>query len=91
MLHEHNNENVSILENSLNHAGMCLSGTDCDSVWQVAVTEPGTNLSVQRHVAEIQTHRHAAEEPDGAAQARQRQRAVITETNEMTLVFLFDT
>lgn len=49
------------------------------SVGQVAVAEPGTDVSVQRHLAESQTHRHAAQEPSGAASARQRQRAVITE------------
>lgn len=46
------------------------------SVGQVAVTEPGTNDSVQRHLAESQTHRLAAEEPRGAAPARQWQRTM---------------
>lgn len=59
-------------------AKTCLSCTDCVSVGQVAVAEPGTDVSVQRHLAESQTHRRAAEEPGGAASARQRQRAVIT-------------
>ncbi len=56
---------------------------------QVAVSEPGTDVFVQRQLAEGQTHRHAAEEPRGAAQVCQRQRAVIRDTNEMD--FLFDT
>lgn len=43
---------------------------------QVAVSEPGTHLSVPRHLAEGQTHGRAAEEPNGAAQTPQRKRTV---------------
>ena len=51
--------------------------SDCDCL-QVVVPEPGTDLAVQRQLAASQTHGGAAEEPDGAAQVRQWQRAVIT-------------
>lgn len=64
---------------------------DCDSCPQVAVSEPGTDLSVQRQLAESQTHRAAAEEPDGAAHVRQRQRAVITQTRWLLFFFLIPT
>ena len=59
---------------------------------QVAVSEPGADVSVHRQLAEGQTHRGAAQEPRGAAEVSERQRAVITPPgNKTPSVFLFDT
>lgn len=46
-------------------------------VLQVAEPEPGSHLAVQRLLAEGQIHGRPAPGPHGAAQTRQRQRAVI--------------
>lgn len=43
---------------------------------QVVVSEPGTDVSVPGRLGSSQTHGDAAQESAGAAQERQRQRAV---------------
>lgn len=65
--------------------GICWCWVGRGWLWfclQVAVSEPRTDRSVQRQLAESQTHWDAAEEPDGAAQVCQRQWAVMTQRQQ---------
>lgn len=55
--------------------------------WQVALSEPGTSVSVQGHMAESQAHRRTEAEPDRAAQERQWERAVTRDARDGLVLF----